>query len=735
MSQPQVPEECSQIPAQQLFTLPPEHFRMSCQSNTDYTLKVDPSKPVRRYQMELAEPGIHGENYIICAPTGTGKTLVAGLIISHYLQKRQRKKVVFIVPTRPLAEQQEKELQKLIPKAQVESCIGDEGGLRIKDVLPHSNIIVCTAGKLVDEIEGSLIAFRSLGLMVLDECHHARKNSPYAKMMERYLDEKKKSGAKCVPQVVGLTASPGAGENPNLEMQKTIDHLISLCALMDATSGIKVVKQNVVELNQYTNKTIFTLKIHRCRDPGENFIRLITDEMIWLENLVHLKFPFKKWSQQYESCVQKEKQPLEISLNPEHRNSIRTFDLLQCYSQALNVYMDLRKNDAISVLSEFAGLPADQQANDFEKQLKQSLAKLIHELTLIPPVQNPLLQQAEAILHHQFTKNPDSKGILFVRTQKHASSMCEWLLALSVGTGLQIQPRMITGHKREAGYGMTQIEQEKVIESFREGECNVLVATSVAEEGLDVPACNLVIRFQHVSNEIARTQAHGRARAAEGEGFTILSSDSKKPYQEMKNSELQSLVDKVLLDYFLADSDFQEQLLRKQQQIIKKNELIRSLKQQHQKTVARENVLLRCKKCKTVACSGLDVFSTENSTHHVVPDKKFKVNKLVIKPHPSPKRITHSMKVTQRIHCKCGADWGVMCIWPNEGYEFPVLKCKSFIFQIHGVPHSINKWSAVPFEILPLSAYYMDNDYESDQSLNKQQQEKNAGDIWLRCKK
>ena len=154
--------------------------------------------------MELAKPGINGENYIVCAPTGTGKTLVAGLIISHHLQKRQNleKKVVFVVPTRPLAEQQAKELQKLIPGAKVESSIGDEGGMTIKDVLPHSDVIVCTVGKLLNEIKGSLVDFRDFGLMVLDECHHARKNSPYAKMMEKYLEEKQKSGARNLPQVV-----------------------------------------------------------------------------------------------------------------------------------------------------------------------------------------------------------------------------------------------------------------------------------------------------------------------------------------------------------------------------------------------------------------------------------------------------------------------------------------------------------------------------------------------------
>ena len=734
MSQPQEPEQCSQIPDQQLFALPTEHLRMSCPSGIDYTLKVNPSKPIRQYQMELAEPGISGENYIVCAPTGTGKTLVAGLIISHHLQKRQNlaKKVIFIVQTRPLAEQQAKELKKLIPGAKVESSIGDEVGMTIKDILPDSDIIVCTAGKLVNEIKASLVEFSDLGLMVLDECHHTHKSAQYAKIMEKYLEEKQKSGVRCLPQVVGLTASPGAGDNPNLEMDIMIDHLIALCALMDATSGIKVIRENVAELDLYTNKPTFTHNILNCRDPEEEFIQLITDEMTSLEGLVDLKSPFKKWSQEYETCVQQKMQPLEMSPNPKLRNSICILDLLRCYSQALNVYMDLRNNDAISVLREFTDLPADQQANDIEKQLKQSREKLIHKLTLLPPVRNPRLQQAEAILQDQFTKNPDSKVILFVRTKKHASSMCDWLLTLSVGTRLRIQPRMITGHTRTTGTVITHGKQEERMASFHKGGCNVFVATSVAEEGLDVPACNLVIRFQHV---IAKTQTQGRARAAESKGFTILASESKKPLQEMKNDELQALVDKVLRDYFPTGRFLLEDLLQKQQQIIQQRELKRSLKQQRQKTNA-EDIRLRCKKCKTFACSGSDIFSVENATYYLVPDKEFKAHKIVTRPHHSPMQMTKSMNKTHKIYCaKCDADWGIMCIWPSEGYEFPVLKCRSFIFEIRGVTHSIRKWSDVPLEVLPLSAYCLNSDSESDRSMGEQQQKTNAGeDIWLRCK-
>jgi len=81
---------------------------------------------------------------------------------------------------------------------------------------------------------------------------------------------------------------------------------------------------------------------------------------------------------------------------------------------------------------------------------------------------------------------------------------------------------------------MPLVEQEKVMASFHGGECNLLVATSVAEEGLDIPACNLVIRFQYVSNEIARIQTQGRARATDSDCFTILSTDTRKPYQRSK---------------------------------------------------------------------------------------------------------------------------------------------------------------------------------------------------------
>ena len=287
--------------------------------------------------------------------------------------------------------------------------------------------------------------------------------------------------------------------------------------------------------------------------------------------------------------------------------------------------------------------------------------------------------------------------------------------ALPTATNLHIRSCTITGHTREAGHGMTQAEQEEVMESFRKGECNLLVATSVAEEGLDVPVCNLVIRFQHVSNEIAEIQTQGRARAAESEGFTILSSDSKKEYKEMINNELQAQIDMVLHRYFPTGRSLHKKLSERQEKIVQECQLRSLRQQQQQKTETRDDVQLLCKKCKAFACYGSDVYTVENASHfRIVPDEKFKAHKIRKKLHPHPERITPSIDKTHKIYCaECDADWGNMCTWPMG--EFPVLKCMQFIFKIRGVTHLIKKWSDVPFEIPPFTACHVEsNDPESD---------------------
>ena len=147
----------------------------------------------------------------------------------------------------------------------------------------------------------------------------------------------------------------------------------------------------------------------------------------------------------------------------------------------------------------------------------------------------------------------------------------------------------------------------KYFESFRKGEYNILVATSVAEEGLDIPACNLVIRFQHVTNEIAKEQSKGRARARGASAFTLVSSGSSKHLKEMKNEELNLLVTKALS--FIPDSDvLRNDVGKMQQEFLKQWNLRMKFTAAKKNAVQCENIRLLCIKCKVFACNGTDVY-------------------------------------------------------------------------------------------------------------------------------
>ncbi len=63
---------------------------------------------------------------------------------------------------------------------------------------------------------------------------------------------------------------------------------------------------------------------------------------------------------------------------------------------------------------------------------------------------------------------------------------------------------------RDGEKGLTQKEQKEIIKAFKMGEYDVLLSTSVAEEGIDIPAVDLVILYEPVPSEVRMIQRRGR---------------------------------------------------------------------------------------------------------------------------------------------------------------------------------------------------------------------------------
>ena len=676
----------------------------------------------RKYQLELAEPGLKEHNYICIAPTGSGKTLVAALVIANHLQNNKHKDnchVLFIVNTKPLAEQQTKKMKEYISNVKVDVYTGDSPNL-VADSLKHNNISVCTAGKVRDELRQEKVKFSQFSLMVFDECHHARKSHPYAELMKMYL-ERKMEGKFCLLQVVGMTASPGSGDNSSLDEAKTIDHLKNLMALLDATGGIKTIQKNAEELQKYSKSSSFTRRLQRPRNPDTDlFIHNVVQVMKNIED--HLEFgdikfcAFEKWSQGYEARIQQIKQLLEMSLREEFRDSISSLKLLYSYCTALGIYMDLRAADAIRVMEDYSEVPEnDAKATPKELYMKHEKKSLIQRLKRLPIMENPMLRGIEQILVENFSEVKESRAILFVRTKKHTDALKEWILENCVLKELGVRPGILTGHSSERGSGgMTKVEQTEALTKFHDGTVNVLLATSVGEEGLDIPECNVVIRYQYVSNEISKVQTEGRARAENSNSYTILSANSRRKYQEMKNEELVLLVNNILENNYLPCGKQLQQTIAKIQRTIVIEMKWKRQAQRERGSCEAERVILNCKKCKVVACSGTDVYTIgENECfHYVVYNEDFK-KKYVTKPHEKPCFLSTTMVVfkARKIHCsKCDNDWGVECFW-LKGHVHPIIKCKGFVFNVGGRPFPVKKWSSAPFKPAPLASV-MKSDFE-----------------------
>lgn len=661
---------------------------------------------IRNYHEELAQSGKEGKNYIMVTPTGLDKTIAAALVIADHLTKYKSRHVVFVTETKFQASKQKEALTDLIPNVKVAVYTGEDNATEINDSIKHQDdISVWTAGKLHFEIAIGHFTLADLSLIVFDECHHAVKRHDYSKLMEQYLERRSTLMAR-LPQIIGLTASPGAGDNPTLDVKMTFYHLLQLAARMDATGGYKSISENQEEFDQCSRNSEFSCTIPNPRNiSADRFYSEVVCEMERLEKWLPPGHDFglsglTKLSEQYRATLRTRMHDLEHTAD--RRDDISTLKLLECYSGALDLYMDLQQKDAVKAMKEQTALPEDDTKCTLrERIMKDRLTALLDKIDKYP-TENPRLVGVGKFLYSTFKKNPQSQGIIFVSTKRHAHGLYDWVLNNPHLKSI-IRPDVIIGAARKSIRGMSQHLQNQVMTTFRKGQTNLLISTSVAEK-MDIPECNLIIRYQHVSNEISKIQTQGQAKFENSHCYFI-ASDSKKEYKEFKNQELNRQVDIILKDYFPTGMDLETRLKLIQNDIIKEK-MLRKI--QLQKC---EEVKLLCRKCQTFVCNGSDVYvkgRSELAYHYVVPIDSF-TTKYVSKKLPKPQCLrcdSNRIKKIEKIHCSnCEQDWGSRCEWIENGCILPVLKCKQFVFEANGSLKTYSKWSNAPFRVKPFTAW------------------------------
>ncbi|CAC5418804.1 DDX58 [Mytilus coruscus] len=234
---------------------------------------------LRNYQLELATIALRGENTIICAESGAGKTIVSYHVIERHLLNNPRGKVVFISRTNILQEQQYERACDTFSTPHFQGTINiwkaeDDDSDDFKMEIQKANLIFSTPKSLCNHLMDATavhVSIRTFTLIILDECHHAYGKSVYNELMSYYRMAKYGEEMDCLPQIVGLTSSPGINKVKDLTSAK--GHLKQIMANLDV-SKLSIVKRYKEELLRYTSiaaKVILVYKI-RQHEPVKHIL-------------------------------------------------------------------------------------------------------------------------------------------------------------------------------------------------------------------------------------------------------------------------------------------------------------------------------------------------------------------------------------------------------------------------------------------------------------------------------
>nr|XP_024099252.2 interferon-induced helicase C domain-containing protein 1 [Pongo abelii] len=717
----------------------------SDEENVAARASPEPELQLRPYQMEVAQPALEGKNIIICLPTGSGKTRVAVYIAKDHLDKKKKAsepgKVIVLVNKVLLVEQLfRKEFQPFLKKWY--RVIGLSGDTQLKisfpEVVKSCDIIISTAQILENSLlnlengEDAGVQLSDFSLIIIDECHHTNKEAVYNNIMRRHLMQKlknnrlKKENKPVIPlpQILGLTASPGVGGAT--KQAKAEEHILKLCANLDAFT-IKTVKENLDQLKNQMQEPCkkFAIADDTREDPfKEKLLEIMTRIQTYCQMSPMSDFgtqPYEQWAIQMEKKAAKEGNRKE-RVCAEH---------LRKYNEALQINDTIRMIDAYNHLETFYNeekdkkfavieddsdeggdheyCDGDEDEGDVKKPLKLDETdrflmtlffennKMLKRLAENPEYENEKLTKLRNTIMEQYTRTEESaRGIIFTKTRQSAYALSQWITENEkfAEVGVKAHHLIGAGHSSEFK-PMTQNEQKEVISKFRTGKINLLIATTVAEEGLDIKECNIVIRYGLVTNEIAMVQARGRARADESTYVLVAHSGSGVIERETVNDFREKMMYKAIhCVQNMKPEEYAHKILELQMQSImeKKMKTKRSIAKHYKSNPSLITFL--CKNCSVLACSGEDIHVIEKM-HHVNMTPEFK-ELYIVRENKALQKKCADYQINGEIICKCGQAWGTMMV--HKGLDLPCLKIKNFVvvFKNNSTKKQYKKWVELP---------------------------------------
>ncbi len=484
-------------------------------------------------------------NTLVILPTGLGKTIIAVMLAVHRLEKFPGSKIVFLAPTRPLVNQHFESFQKFLIDDLIDALSILTGMTKPElrqELWKRSSIIFITPQCLENDLVQGKYTLKDVSLLIFDECHRTTGQYAYTFIAEKYREQAKN------PLILGITASPGSEKEKIEEM----------CNVLDI-ENVEIRTDISPDVSPY----IHPLRVEWKKIPlPKGFGEIKTTlESVLKEHLKMLKemefidtYDLRRVSRtdliRLQGEIQSQIHDEEDIVDPQFlgaialvANAIRisyTIELLETQGlKALNKYIEqlekqIRRKGGSRVLKEFM---ADKRTRKTIFLIKELLSK---------GQDHPKTEEIKKIVKEQLEASKNSRILVFAQfriTAKLVASVLDEIEGVNA-------VRFVGQSKRKGEKGLSQKEQAEILQKFKQGEYNVLVATSVAEEGLDIAECDLVIFYDTVPSEIRNIQRRGRtARKSAGKLIVLMAKNTRDEayywVAQSKEREMKRLLNEI----------------------------------------------------------------------------------------------------------------------------------------------------------------------------------------------
>ncbi|XP_030489339.1 DEAD-box ATP-dependent RNA helicase FANCM [Cannabis sativa] len=454
--------------------------------------------PLRDYQLAITEKALFS-NTLVALPTGLGKTLIAAVVMYNYFRWFPDGKIVFTAPSRPLVTQQIEACHNIvgIPQEWTIDMTGQISPTNRACLWKSKRVFFVTPQVLEKDIQSGTCLVKYLVCLVIDEAHRAMGKFSYCVAVQELMN---------VPvqlRILALTATPGSKQQTiqqiidnlrisTLEYRNESDHDVSKYVHNRKIELIQVAMgQDAVEINNKLSDVIRPYLAKLCEKgvlPNRDFKTLSPCDLLSSRETFRLA-------------------------PPPNLSQIMIRDMEGYFGLLLTLYHIRKLLSSHGVRPAYEMLEEKLKQGSFARYMSRNedmfKAKLIMQQCLSHGAPSPKLSKMLEVLLDHFKKNDPERSRVIIFSN-FRGSVRDIMDALAKLGNIVKATQFIGQSSGKSSKGQSQKVQQAVLEKFRAGGYNVIVATSIGEEGLDIMEVDLVICFDSNVSPLRMIQRMGR---------------------------------------------------------------------------------------------------------------------------------------------------------------------------------------------------------------------------------